>query len=368
MTTVLKTEKEKKEFFDTEEEIDRKAEILAEMITKSKHFTVFTGAGISTSAGVPDFRSGMNTVLPTGPGAWERRAAGYDKVLPFEKTTLTAIPTPSHMALVKLQEVGLLKFLISQNTDGLHKRSGFPPDHLAEIHGNSNLEICKNEKCGKRYFRDFRVRNNKKVHEHETGRHCEDCGEALYDSIINFGEYLPVKEYNDSFEHAEKSDLCLVLGSSLRVETAANMPYATATGIGKLVIVNLQATPLDKYADLRVNSFIDDLMIKVMAKLNLEIPPFILKRRVMVMKTDKNKFEKEKDGKVGILVRGVDQTGAPYDLLPGARIKFIDTQEVIMIERKEPLVFYPEKSELETGAIRLQMAFRGHYGDRKSVV
>src|SRR4051812_20600058 len=112
MSTAHKTDEEKKEFFDTPEELDKKVATLAEWIKKSKHFIAFTGAGISTSAGVPDFRSGVDTVLPTGPGAWEKLATGSNKQPLIRTSTSSAIPTLTHMALIKLQEVGYLKFLI----------------------------------------------------------------------------------------------------------------------------------------------------------------------------------------------------------------------------------------------------------------
>jgi len=115
---------------------------------------------------------------------------------------LSAIPSKTHMALVQLERYGLLKYLISQNVDGLHRRSGFDPLKLAELHGNTNLDIC--EKCGKKYLRDFRVRTAKSVHDHKTGRICENpkCKGSLNDSIINFGENLPEKDLDDGFVHA----------------------------------------------------------------------------------------------------------------------------------------------------------------------
>jgi NAD-dependent SIR2 family protein deacetylase len=142
METAHKTEQEKKEFFDEEEILELKARQLAEWIKESKHFTIFTGAGISTSCGVPDFRSGINTKLKTGPGAWEEQAQ-KDKVkhIKYKKTEMRkAIPSPTHMAIVELCKKGYCKFVISQNVDGLHRRSGIPPEILAELHGNTNLE------------------------------------------------------------------------------------------------------------------------------------------------------------------------------------------------------------------------------------
>lgn len=130
--TAHKTEEEKKEFFDTEEVLDEKIGKLAQLILKSKHFIAFTGAGISTACGIPDFRSGVNTVLETGPGAWEKKAQKVKddpkkKVVEMAK----AIPSFTHMTFVALEEAGLLKYLVSQNTDGLHMRSGFNTARLA---------------------------------------------------------------------------------------------------------------------------------------------------------------------------------------------------------------------------------------------
>ena len=191
--TAIKSEEEKKEYFDTPEELDSKCELLAQWILASDHFVAFTGAGISTSAGIPDFRSGFDTVLPTGPGAWEKAAnkAKVPKEKKIVKTTIQkAMPTDTHMALLALMEARLLKFLISQNVDGLHRKSGISSDMIAELHGNTNLEICS--KCSREYLRDFRVRNAQEVHDHKTGRKCEDpvCIGDLHDTIINFNEVL----------------------------------------------------------------------------------------------------------------------------------------------------------------------------------
>ena len=110
---------------------------------------------------------------------------------------------------------------------------------MAELHGNTILEKCL--KCKKEYLRDFRVRNAQKVHDHKTGRKCEDpnCKGALADSIINFGENLPEKDINDGFEHSAKADLCIAMGSSLRVTPAANMPETVGKNKKNLVVVNL---------------------------------------------------------------------------------------------------------------------------------
>jgi NAD-dependent SIR2 family protein deacetylase len=151
-------------------------------------------------------------------------------IVPF----LSAIPSVTHMAFVKLYEEGFLKFLISQNVDGLHRRSGIPPEKLAELHGNANLEKCR--KCGKEYLRDFEIGC---THDHITGRRCTvpGCNGKLYDTIINFGENLPKREIKEGFDNSLKADVVLAMGSSLRVTPAADMPAQTAEKGGKLVIV-----------------------------------------------------------------------------------------------------------------------------------
>mmetsp|Transcript_14504 Transcript_14504/g.22511 ORF Transcript_14504/g.22511 Transcript_14504/m.22511 type:complete len:142 (+) Transcript_14504:54-479(+) len=136
--TAIKDEEEKKEYFDSPQELDRKVDKVAMWILEANHFTAFTGAGISTAAGIPDYRSGANTVLPTGAGCWEKaaniskaRKEGTLKHQPATKATLRttlsrAFPSRCHMAMVALMQKNLLKFVMSQNVDGLHRKSGIP--------------------------------------------------------------------------------------------------------------------------------------------------------------------------------------------------------------------------------------------------
>jgi NAD-dependent SIR2 family protein deacetylase len=224
----------------------------------------------------------MNTIIPTGPGVWELRDHPGAKRSPTVRTTPStkAIPSVTHMALVELARRNLLHFVVSQNTDGLHLRSGLPSDMLAELHGNSNLEIC--QKCHTKYLRDFRTRTANKVHDHATNRKCTKCGSTLHDSIINFGEGLPKYELQTSFEHAQRADVCLVLGSSLRVTPAADIPLIVGQQGGKLAIGNLQPTPLTSLAKLNIHTMCDDLMRGLMAKLDIPIPEWELHRRIRI--------------------------------------------------------------------------------------
>jgi len=270
-----------KEHFDDEDVLEKKIKELARLIKRSKHLVAFTGAGISTSAGIPDFR---------GPeGKWTRQAKGLGSKKGV--SPIRALPTKTHMSLVQLARVGKLKWLISQNCDGLHVRSGFPQNRISELHGNSNIEIC--EVCGQRYFRDFKCRRvEKKVkgkrrwqrRDHFTGRFCvrQNCDGRLLNSTIDFGQTLPDAPLANAKKHSKEADLHIALGSSLRVTPAADCPEWTAKKGGDLVIVNLQTTPLDIDAIDHIFAKTDEVMERVMKLLGFEIPPFRLLRKVIV--------------------------------------------------------------------------------------
>ena len=298
--TAIENEEEKREYFDSPAVLDEKVTLLAEMILTSNHFVAFTGAGISTSCGIPDYRSGYNTVLETGPGCWEtaanklkfeneqRRAAAMGAAqpnAPANKTTLRksiqkAYPSLTHMAMVELMQKHHLKYIVSQNVDGLHRKSGIPAANIAELHGNTNVEVC--EKCGREYMRDHRARTAQKVHEHRTGRKCEStgCDGQLKDTIINFNENLDSTVLRNGQQNCASADLCLAMGSSLRVSPANAMPVSTAQNGGNLVICNLQKTPVDHLATMVIHAKCDDIMKLLMQKLQYQIPVWQMKKRL----------------------------------------------------------------------------------------
>lgn len=350
MAYTARDDEGKREFFDSPEELDRKVTLLAQWVRESRHSIVFTGAGVSTAAGIPDFRSGMNTSLNTGPGVWELQAKGQLRDSKHRVTSTTrAIPTPTHMTFVKLQQEGLLKCVISQNCDGLHRRSGMPKDALFELHGNTNVERCN--KCGREYLRDYRVRVAPGVHDHFTGKRCDDpsCGGYLMDTIINFGESLPTKTLETSFDHAQKAELCLAMGSSLTVTPAAEVPQTVGERQQRLVIVNLQRTPLDPVARLRIFAKCDDVSKLLMGKLGLTIPEFRLKRKVIFTAEPADK------GRMKVEAQGADAEGHPFSFLKEVQFQVGGAMQTV---RKEPFVHLLECEKVE---VMMSLVFHAHY-------
>ncbi|CAL5342277.1 unnamed protein product [Camellia sinensis] len=233
------------EIFDSPHVLHQNIKKLALMIQKSKHLVVFTGAGISTSCGIPDFRG------PKGVWTLQREGKGVPEAsLPFHR----AMPSMTHMALVELEKAGFLKFVISQNVDSLHLRSGIPREKLAELHGNSFREICS--KCGVEYLRDFEVET---IGLKKTSRSCSDvkCGAKLKDTVLDWEDVLPPTEMNAAEKHCRMADIVLCLGTSLQITPACNLPLKSLRGGGKIVIVNLQQTPKDKKASLVIRGLVD---------------------------------------------------------------------------------------------------------------
>eukprot|EP00268_Persea_americana_P049846 TRINITY_DN5373_c0_g2_i2.p1 TRINITY_DN5373_c0_g2~~TRINITY_DN5373_c0_g2_i2.p1 ORF type:complete len:340 (-),score=69.05 TRINITY_DN5373_c0_g2_i2:67-1086(-) len=295
------------EVFDPPNILQRKIEELASMIQKSKHLVVFTGAGISTSCGIPDFRG------PKGVWTLQREGKGVPEAsLPFHR----AMPSLTHMALVALEKAGFLKFVISQNVDSLHLRSGIPREKLAELHGNSFRELCPS--CGIEYVRDFEVET---IGMKETSRRCSDlkCGAKLKDTVLDWEDALPPKEMDPAEMHCKMADLVLCLGTSLQITPACNLPLKSLRGGGKLVIVNLQQTPKDKKASLVIHGKVDKVIAGVMDFLNLQIPPYV---RIDLVQLSLSQFPKRnKSVKWTLRIASVHGQRAPLPFLKTVEVR-----------------------------------------------
>jgi len=211
-------------------DLNNRINILARLMAQAKYLVVFTGAGISTESGLPDFR---------GPdGLWTRRAEGLPP-LPEVDWSL-AQPNSGHLAIVELQNMGKLRFLITQNVDNLHLMSGINPELIAEFHGNSSKLRCTFCSSQIDSFPDL------------LDTQCPICVKGkLVSSVVNFGDPIPQKVYDDSVHHSRLSDCFVVAGSSLVVHPATSMPEIAYKAGAKLVIINAGETPYDKICHLR---------------------------------------------------------------------------------------------------------------------
>lgn len=207
---------------------------------------------------------------------------------------------------------------------------------------------------------DFRAvaTYEKNAHDHRTGRRCVSCDGVLLDSIVNFDEYLPVEPLENARANAKKADLCLVLGSSLTVPPANGIPEIVGLKKGaKLAICNLQNTFLDKLSDLRIHAKTDELMIKVMEKLNFPIPTFILHRRLVV------EVEMKAGARHQVKVYGLDVDGTPVSFLHSVKLE--GERRAI---RAEPFVV-TLRDDVEVGMeFKLELEFMGHYGEPNLVI
>jgi NAD-dependent SIR2 family protein deacetylase len=166
-------------------------------------------------------------------------------------------PNASHLALAELQRLGKLQFLITQNTDNLHRQSGIQPELLAELHGNGQLVRCLT--CDRQYTRQevgwdtARWGPGYRTQRAVAGQPvCAACGGRLISSVVNFGDPLPAKELALASQHARACDLLLVLGSSLVVEPAASLVGLALRSGARVVLVNQGETPYDTVVPLRV--------------------------------------------------------------------------------------------------------------------
>ncbi|HME50794.1 MAG TPA: Sir2 family NAD-dependent protein deacetylase [Candidatus Lokiarchaeia archaeon] len=238
-------------------------ETAARWIVEARHVVVFTGAGLSTASGLPDYR---------GPdGVWTRRDKGLPPPAPRGPWT-DIKPNEGHFAIVDLEKMGKVQFLISQNVDGLHRASGFPQGKLAELHGNHNLMRCLS--CDAT-FTKTEIGWSEAIHgtgyrtspEQPNQPRCPDCGGRVISSVVNFEDPLPQQDLAAATMHSKTlCDLFIVLGSSLVVTPAARMPLLAKRHGARLIINNKGETPYDQIADLLVSFPINDFFPPVVAR------------------------------------------------------------------------------------------------------
>jgi len=236
-----------------EKSIEYTIAVVARKIEKGGKNIVFTGAGISTESGIPDFRSKggiWDTYRPVYfdefMSSKEARIEYWKRKVALYPDLMKAKPNPAHMAVAKLHEMGLLEAVITQNVDGLHQESGVPEDRVIELHGNTRRARCMS--C-KRTISLAEV--HRRIQQGDPAPECE-CGGYLKSDTISFGQAMPVEEVEHATQLSRNADFFMVVGSTLLVHPAAAMPaYAVENG-SFLAIVNLSETPYDDRADVLI--------------------------------------------------------------------------------------------------------------------
>lgn len=234
-----------------DDDIDNKIKQLAGFIKAAKYAIFYTGAGISVSAGIPDYRS--------PDGLWTKRKNNDDSWKQLQNIIYNdnILPSINHHLMTKFVSKHLIKSVLTTNIDGLHVDAGLDSrSNLIEMHGNKYVEECR--KCS------FEIYNSKTVsnindRNHQTGNKCPICQSELYNNIVLFGDtYIEVPSYEKTYDRAFievcRADLIVVWGSSLLVPSACDLvDYVVERG-GKLVIINKQRTPKDPLASLIINN------------------------------------------------------------------------------------------------------------------
>lgn len=221
----------------------------ANLLRGAKHGVVLTGAGISTPSGIPDFRSPQYGMWQTIDPMVVASMAGFRRdpanffhwVRPLTRTIIEALPNPAHFAVARLEELGLVQEVITQNIDVLHSRAG--SSHVHEIHGHLRTATCV--ECFRKYpAEDFIYRF---MDSGEVPR-CDHCGGILKPDVVLFGEALPFKVLQLAQKAARTCDVMLVAGTSLEVAPVSELPLIANAYGADLIIINYEETYLDQNA------------------------------------------------------------------------------------------------------------------------
>jgi NAD-dependent deacetylase len=229
---------------------------LRDLVETSAIIVPFTGAGISTECGIPDFRSpgglwtkyapiGFDEFLSSAAmrsEAWRRRFA-------MDEQFSTARPGSGHLALVSLHRLGKIPAVITQNIDNLHQASGFAADNVVELHGNTTYATCLD--CGRRYELAW-VRQ--RFESAGSAPDCDVCGGYIKTATVSFGQAMPEAAMRRAESLASACDLFITIGSSLVVWPAAGFPLLAKRSGARLVIINRDPTDFDAIADLVVHA------------------------------------------------------------------------------------------------------------------
>jgi NAD-dependent deacetylase len=253
------------------EALEAKIAEVASLIVQSHRIVVFTGAGISTESGIPDFRGpdGLWTKVDPSDFTYQKFVSDREvrkRIWQLNTTMGFAFedvePNRAHRAIAELESLGKLDCVITQNVDGLHQKAGTSEGKVIQLHGNMQWVKCID--CGALHrSEEIRQWIDRGIQVPE----CLQCGGVLKPDAVFFGEAMPLRETAEAEERASSCDLCIVIGSTLAVYPAGLMPrYAVSSG-AKLVIINDGETELDHVAHVRISGRAGEVMSLTMAKL-----------------------------------------------------------------------------------------------------
>jgi NAD-dependent deacetylase len=236
--------------------LDQKIKDVAAMIVAARRVVVFTGAGVSTESGIPDFRSpgGIWTKFDPEDFTIERFLYSAEtrkkqwRILMEGGLFAQAEPNRAHVAIAELERLGKLTCVITQNIDNLHQKAGNDPKKVYELHGNMNWLRCLD--CHEAYRLEDILAKPRPADDVPA---CERCRGILKPDVVFFGESLPPETLSQATYHACNCDLLMVVGSSLVVYPAAYMPMYAKNAGARLVIINRDDTPYDGSADVVIN-------------------------------------------------------------------------------------------------------------------
>ena len=226
---------------------------IAAKIKEGGNNVVFTGAGISTESGIPDYRSQGGIWDKFRPvyfdefmSSKEARIEYWRRWVELSRGIVQARPNPAHLALAGLHDMGLLQAVVTQNVDGLHQESGLPDEKIIELHGNTRRIRCMS--C-RQVIPIENVQQRLKAG--DPAPECE-CGGYLKPDTISFGQAMPVAEVEKAVALSKGSDFFMVVGSTLVVQPAAHMPYYAKNNGAFLAVINLSETPCDEMCDVLI--------------------------------------------------------------------------------------------------------------------
>ncbi|MBW6471529.1 MAG: NAD-dependent deacylase [Anaerolineaceae bacterium] len=253
-------------------DFEGKTSFAAKLINEADYIVALTGAGISTPSGIPDFRTQKT-------GLWEKNdpllvaslstflnqpKVFFDWLKPLVKDIYFANPNAAHESLARLEKENKLKAIVTQNIDNLHQKAG--AKNVIEVHGSISELVCLN--CKIKVAFDEHLVNN--FIDHFLIPKCEHCQKFLKPSITLFEEMLPVDAWDSAFDHFQKADLVIVIGSSLEVYPANQLPAISVSNGAKLIINTFSTTPMDKDADLLLPFDVIEVWPKILQKLNIK--------------------------------------------------------------------------------------------------